>query len=121
MKLKIMFLTFMHLSVCSSGRVTHRGVPTVPNILEMQRMQERAEEERISQERQHRQEENAKKILSVLNRNGHPQNCFSNLDLNKIIAEGLAREIEIHNLGDNPYSRGKVRDYLRLMIQSKTT
>jgi hypothetical protein len=117
MKLKIMFLTFMHLSVCSSGR----HVPTVPNILEMQTMQERVEQERISQERKDRQEENAKEILKILNRNGHDQNCFSNLDLNKIIAEGLAREIEIHNLGDNLYSRDKVRDYLRFMVKNRTT
>lgn len=107
MKLKIMFLTFIHLSVCSSGRVTHRGVPTVPNILEMQRMLERAEEERISQERQHRQEENAKKNLSVLN-----NNLRTDLNNNSEIAQGLARQIEIHGYLRDSELREKIKKYL---------
>ena len=44
------------------------------------------------------------------------QNYFSDPKLNEIIAEGLAREIEIHNLSDNSYSRKKISNYLRSMI-----
>ena len=97
--------------VCSNRRVT-----TVPTILEMQRMQERDEQELTSKERQSRQEVNKQKILNILNGKDRDQNYFSDPKLNEIIAEGLAREIEIHNLSDNSYSRKKISNYLRSMI-----
>lgn len=104
MKCKILFLTLLNLYLFPSGR---RDTPTVPTILQMQRIQERAEEELISQERQHRQKANMQIILSVLNKN-----LRTDLNNNSAIAEGLAREIEIQSNLHDLELRIKIKKYL---------